>query len=141
MTIIDQLRSDIERATKSRNIVASSILKVVLGECQTKNKFDDEFIIAYCRKMIQSNIETMGLGGDSVKLNRENELLRSYVPASLSEQELKIHADKLQIEILAARSDGQAIGVLSKYLKSIGLSANGDVMKSVISKVKIGAAG
>ena len=139
--VIDQLKSDIERATKGRNTVASSILKVVLGECQTKNRFDDDFIVAYCRKMIQSNIETINLGGDSVKLNRENELLRSYVPASLSEHELQIHADKLQIEILAARSDGQAIGVLSKYLKSIGLSANGDVMKNVISRMKVGAAG
>jgi len=139
--LIDQLKADIERATRGRNTLASSLLKVVLAECQTRNKFDDDFIISYCRKMIQSNLETIGAGGDQVKLNRENELLRSYVPASLSEEELQIHADKMQIEILAARSDGQAIGILSKHLKSMGLSAHGDTMKSVIAKMKVGAAG
>lgn len=139
--LIDQLKSDIERATRGRNTLASSLLKVVLAECQTRNKFDDDFIVAYCRKMIQSNLETIGAGGDQVKLNRENELLRSYVPASLNEEELQVHADKMQIEILAARSEGQAIGILSKHLKSLGLSAHGDVLKKVVSKIKVGAAG
>jgi hypothetical protein len=132
MALIDQLRSDIERATRGRNALASALLKLVLGECQSKNKFDDDFIIAYCRKMIQSNIETMNLGGDSVKLNRENELLRSYVPASLSGQELQIHLDKLSIEIRDAKSDGQAFGVVSKYLKSLGLSVELDLLKSSV---------
>jgi uncharacterized protein YqeY len=136
MAIIDQLRSDIERATKGRNTLASSLLKVVLGECQAKNKFDDDFIVNYCRKMIQSNIETMGLGGDSVKLNRENELLRSYVPASLTAEELQVHVDKLHIEIVSAKSEGQATGILSKYIKSLGLNADGAVMVPLIKKAR-----
>lgn len=74
-----------------------------------------------------------------MKLTRENELLRSYVPASLSEEELQIHADKMQIEILAARSEGQAIGALTKHLKSIGLHAHRETIKNVIAKMKVGA--
>lgn len=137
MSKIDQLRSDIEIATKGRNTLASSLLKVVLGECQTKDKYDDAFIVAYCRKVIQSNMETIGHGGDSVKLNRENELLRSYVPASISESELQIHVDKMSIEIRDAKSDGQATGILSKYLKSIGLNADGNAMTALIKKVRV----
>jgi uncharacterized protein YqeY len=136
MMLIDQLKSDIELATRGRNALASALLKVVLGECQAKNKFDDEFIVSYCRKMIQSNLETIGLGGDSVKLNRENELLRSYVPASLTAEELQIHVDKLYIEIVSAKSEGQATGILSKYLKSLGLSADGAVMVPLVKKAR-----
>ncbi len=136
MLLIDRLKGDILVATKTRNALASALLKVVLGECQSKNKFDDDFIVSYCRKMIQSNSETMSHGGDSVKLSRENELLRSYVPASLGEVELQIYADKMSIEIIDAKSDGQAIGVLSKYLKSIGLSADGNALKSAVKLLR-----
>jgi uncharacterized protein YqeY len=136
MTKLEKLKSDILFATKSRNELASSLLKVVLGECQSKDKYDDDFIVSYCRKMIQSNSETMALGGDSVKLSRENELLREYVPKELSLEELQIHADRLAIEIVDAKSDGQAMGVLSKYLKSIGTSAGGETLKVVIGKLR-----
>ena len=134
--LIEKLKTDILMATRTRNALASALLKVVLGECQSKNKFDDDFIVSYCRKMIQSNLETIAHGGDQVKLTRENELLRMYLPPSLSEEELQIHADKLQIQILDTKSEGQAIGVLSKYLKSIGCNASGDLIKKVVSKIR-----
>jgi uncharacterized protein YqeY len=136
MTKLEKLKSEILFATKSRNELASSLLKIVLGECQNKDKYDDDFIISYCRKIIQSNSETMRLGGDSVKLSRENELLKEYVPKELSVEELQVHADKLAIEIVDAKSDGQAKGILSKYLKSIGTSADGVTLEIVINKLR-----
>ena len=134
--LINQLKTDIETATRGRNALASALLKVVLGECQLKDKYNDDFIVAYCRKMIQSNLETMAHGGDSVKLSRENELLRSYVPTSLTPEELQIHVDKLHIDIVSAKSEGQATGILSKYLKNIGLTADGAVMIPLIKKAR-----
>lgn len=129
--LIDVIKADITTATRIRNQLASDILKVVLGECQTKNNFTDEFIVKYCRDIVKGNIETMSFG-ESVKLSRENELLRSYLPKEVSEADLIVYANQIPGEIKAAKSDGRAVGVLVKYVKALGLLANGDVAKKVV---------
>ena len=133
--LIDTIKADITTATRMRNQLASDILKVVLGECQTKNNFSDDFIIKYCRDIVKGNTETMKFG-DSVKLSRENELLRSYLPNELSKEELEVYAGQISGEIKAAQSDKHAIGVLIKYVKSLGLLASGDAVKELVSSIR-----
>jgi hypothetical protein len=133
--LIDVIRADILSATRTRNQLASDILKVVLGECQTRNNFTDEFVIRYCREIIKGNTETMKFG-ESAKLSRENELLRSYLPKEVSKVELEVYAGRISEEIKAAQSDKHAIGVLVKYVKSLGLLASGDVAKEVVSPIR-----
>ena len=133
--LIDVIKADITAATRSRNQLASDILKVVLGECQTRNNFTDEFVIRYCREIVKGNTETMKFG-DSVKLSRENELLRSYLPKEVSKEELEVYAGQISGEIKAAQSDKHAVGVLIKYVKSLGLLASGDVSKEVILPIR-----
>lgn len=133
--LINIIKFDITAATKSRNQLASDILKVVLGECQTRNDFTDEFVIRYCREIIKGNTETMKFG-ESAKLSRENELLRSYLPKEVSKVELEVYAGQISGEIKAAQSDKHAIGVLVKYVKSLGLLASGDAAKEVVSPIR-----
>jgi len=133
--LIDVIRADILSATRTRNQLASDILKVVLGECQTRNNFTDDFIIRYCREIVKGNTETMKFG-ESAKLSRENELLRSYLPKEVSKEELTIYAGQISGEIKAAQSDKHAIGALVKYVKSLGLLASGDVAKEVVSPIR-----
>ena len=133
--LINIIKFDITAATKSRNQLASDILKVVLGECQTRNNFTDEFVIRYCREIIKGNTETMKFG-ESVKLSRENELLRSYLPKEVSKEELEVYAGQISSEIKAAQSDKHAVGVLIKYVKSLGLLASGDASKEVILPIR-----
>ena len=133
--LIDVIKADITTATRMRNQLASDILKVVLGECQTKNNFSDDFIIKYCRDIVKGNTETMKFG-ESVKLSRENELLRSYLPNELSKEELEVYAGQISGEIKAAQSDKHAIGVLIKYVKSLGLLASGDAVKELVSSIR-----
>lgn len=139
--LIDDIKADILVFTKARNADATALLKIVLGECQLKNKYDNDFVIAYCRKLMQSNMETINAGGNEAKLSAENTLLEKYLPALLSEDDALFHAQQVMGDILAARTEGQAIGILSKYLKSQGLSTAPNTIKSVISNVKVGAAG
>jgi uncharacterized protein YqeY len=136
--LIDRLKSEIEYATRYKDRMLSSLLKIVLGDCQTKNKFDDDFIELTCRKLIESNLETIKLGGESTQLNIENVILNKYVKKDLSEAELQIHTDKLSIEITDAKSEGQAVGVLMKYLRSIDLRTSGDAAKSVVKAIREG---
>lgn len=134
--LIDTLKSDIVFATKSRNELASGLLKVVLAECQAKDKYDDDFIMRYCRKIIENNVETINHGGNSVKLNRENELLRSYLPTELTDEQISSFANDISDAIKAAKSEGQAIGILSKHIKSLGLSANGEILKNKVKLIR-----
>ena len=133
--LIDTIKADITTATRMRNQVASDILKVVLAECQTKNNFSDDFIIKYCRDIVKGNTETMSFG-ESVKLSRENELLRSYLPKEVSEADLIVYANQIPDDIKAAKSDGQAVGVLVKHVKALGLLANGDLAKKVVATLR-----
>lgn len=73
-----------------------------------------------------------------VKLLRENELLRSYVPAELSEAELQVYIDQISPQIMAAKSEGQAIGCLVKHLKSLSLTTSGETAKSAVKKIRDG---
>ena len=138
MSLIDRLKSDILYATKNRVSLMSSLLKIVLGDCQTKNKFDDDFIELTCRKLVESNLETIKLGGESAVLRTENEILSSYIKEDLSEAQLQIHADKLAIEIADAKSEGQAVGLLMKYLRSIDLRTSGDAAKAAVKAIREG---
>jgi hypothetical protein len=133
--IIDTLKADILLATKTRNQLASDVLKVVLAECQLRNNFTDDFIIKFCRKLVESNSETMKFG-ESVKLSRENELLRSYLPKEVSGVELSVYAGRISDEIKAAKTEGQAIGVLVKYVKSLGLVTSGEPVKEIVQKLR-----
>ncbi len=139
MSLIDRLKSDILYATKNRVSLMSSLLKIVLGDCQTKNKFDDDFIELTCRKLVESNLETIKLGGESALLRTENEILSAYIKQELSEAELQIHADKLAIEIADAKSEGQAVGLLMKYLRSIDLRTSGAAAKAAVQAIRNGA--
>ena len=136
--LIDRLKSEIEYATRNRVRMLSSLLKIVLGDCQTKNKFDDDFIELTCHKLIESNLETIKLGGESTLLRTENEILSEYIKPELSEAELQIHADKMSIEIADAKSEGQAVGVLMKYLKSLDLKTNGNAVKAAVQVIRNG---
>lgn len=136
--LIDKLKSDIEFAVRSRSELASSLLKIVLGDCQLKNDFSDEFIVKTCRKLIESNTETIKLskGRDEVSLTRQNELLRDYVPSLLNEAEVQIYSDQISIEILDAKSEGQAIGCLMRHLKGLGLNTSGEIAKESVKKIR-----
>lgn len=136
--LIDRLKTDIGFAVRARSELASSLLKLVLGDCQSKNDYSDEFIVKTCRDIIKNNNKTIELGGESVKLSRENELLRAYIPYELSEAEVEVYADQISTEIMAAKSDGQAIGVLNKHLKGLDLKTSGEVAKISVKRIRGG---
>ena len=138
MSLITRLKADINFAVKAQSSLASSLLKLVLGDCQSKNDYSDEFIVKTCRDIIKNNNKTIELGGESVKLSRENELLRAYIPYELNQAEVEVYADQISTEIMAAKSDGQAIGVLNKHLKMLDLRTSGDVAKISVKRIRGG---
>lgn len=136
MSLEDEIRSSITKAVKLNNQLAKDVLRLVISDANHIGGTSDENIIKSCRKIIEGNNETIKHGGDNVKLRRENELLRSYIPKEYSLEEIQIHVDRLSSELRECKSDGKAIGLLSKALKDIGVSVSGDTLKAAVLSVR-----
>jgi hypothetical protein len=125
--LIDQIKADILSATKLRNTLAANILKVVLSECQRADNTTDDFVIKYCKKLIQANDETIKLGG-SVNLSRENELLRAYVPPTATLEEVRAVASTLTLD-----QSKKSIGTLMSACKKAGLRPEIETINEVLA--------
>ena len=133
--LINKIRSRIEECVRARDTVASNIFKLILSECQRANKEDDSFIVNFMGKIVEGNNETLKYREDD-KLVRENNLLRPYLPILIDRDGVMMNASKIPDSIRAAKSDGQAIGVLSKHLKQLGLDFNIEDVKHAVSTIR-----
>ena len=76
-------------ATRNKDKIAASILTLVLGEYQTKEKRGDvPDLVSIAQKLIKSNTETMALRPDE-KLVTENVVLALLLPKQMTEVELR----------------------------------------------------
>jgi hypothetical protein len=130
----ERILKEYQEAMKARDTLKSTLLSSLRAEMvnaaikEKKDKLDDNGIIAVIRKQIkqhQDSIEQFEKGGraDLVeKEKRELEILKSYLPQQLSDEEIKKIIDEV---ILATGAQGP---------KDIGR-----VMKEVMSKIGQGA--
>lgn len=84
---------DRDSATKDRSSVAKSILSTLIGELESNAKRNgeevtDEKVIQACKKLIQSNLESIKVK-PSETLVLENEILSSFLPKQMSEDQLR----------------------------------------------------
>jgi hypothetical protein len=133
--MINLIKTKIEEAVRAKDTTASNIFKLVLSECQRANKEDDDFIVKFMGKIVEGNNETLKYRADE-KLVRENNLLRPYLPILIDRAGVMLNASKIPDSIKAAKSDGQAIGVLSKHLKQLGLDFNIEDVKHAIFTIR-----
>lgn len=115
--LLDKIKFDQLLARKRSNTIAASLLTTVIGEAEllAKNKsgkFADEDVVALLKKFI-SNIETtLSVYPDNTNLVEEKSILTGYLPAQLSEDELRaIIAVAKQSGAVTGKADGM------KYLK------------------------
>lgn len=103
---------------------------MILSETHRINKQDDQTVIAIIAKLIESNKETLAYG-HNVKLVKENEVLKEFLPATVSKEQLKEKLATIRPALLSAKG-GQSIGIAIKYLRSEGVSfLNTDVKETV----------
>lgn len=141
MKLIEKLRAEITDAMINSLRIKQDILKLVLGECQLRDKYDDTFVQKFAEKLVEANNETMGVGGLNQKLLEENTYLQPYLPPpKASIEEVEIHARSIYTDILGAKNDGQAIGLLSKLLKAkLDKPVSGDDLKLCVQNIRNGA--
>ena len=142
--LIDQIKARMFQAIKSGAVVEKEILRVAVGEITTDaarpgRQGNDEEAIAILRKLLKSNEETLAATTDAEKraaLTQEMEVLATYLPKSLSVDEILLALAAVAGPIKAAGNDGQATGIAMKQLKSAGLTVNGKDVGLAIKELR-----
>jgi hypothetical protein len=143
--LIDEIKSRMIRALRERDEIVRNILGLAVGEIQTaearsNRPVTDEEAMAVVRKLLKSNEETLGLTApDDVRaeaLRRENATLASLLPQSLSGEGIVAALAPATDAIRAAKSDGQAMGVAMKHLKSIGAVVDAPAVQQAVKAVR-----
>ncbi len=137
--ITDDIKARMRAAMQAHDSVAKNILGLALGEIQTaearaNRALEDAEAVAVVRKLVKSNEETLAAssGDAAATLRRENEVLATLLPQSMSEDDIVAALSPVADAIKAAGNPGQAMGVAMKHLKAAGASAqSADVQKAI----------
>lgn len=99
MSLMGRLHTEMTAARRGTDEVAKSLLVTLYAEAGRVGKDDgnrestDGEVIQTVRKFLKNVDETVGkleaMGRDASQFKREGEILRTYLPAQLSEDELK----------------------------------------------------
>jgi uncharacterized protein YqeY len=142
--LIDQIKARMFQAIKAGATVEKEILRVAMGEITTEaarpgRSGSDEETLAILRKLVKSNEETLASTTEADKravLQQEIEILASYLPKSLSQDEIAAALAPVIEQIKAAGNDGQATGIAMKQLKSIAAVINGKDVGAAIKELR-----
>lgn len=141
--LADQIKERLITAMRNGNTAERDVLRVALGELQTEQSragsITEDKAQQLVRKMVKSNHETLDAGPDpttAAKLRKENEILESLLPRTLSEDEVIAALQPVADAVKAAGNDGQATGVAMKHLKSTGVSVDGATVSAAVRKMR-----
>lgn len=142
--ISDEIKKRIAQAMKDRDDVAKSILRLAFGEIQTaearaNRALADDEALAIVRKLVKSNEETLAAAGEgeqAATLRKENAVLATLLPATMSVAQIVEALASQRDAIRAAKSDGQATGVAMKHLKSTGASFEGNDVATAVKTLR-----
>ena len=144
---MSELLTDIKNAilwcVKSGNKFERDILKTLVGEIQAKEAIQGELsddkvilVVKKFKKGVNETIEAFHTNGSDAPptLAKEIEIYDRYIPTAMSQEDIVIYLNENTKEtITKAKSNGQAIGVAIKTLKSGGKIADGsDVARAVV---------
>jgi uncharacterized protein len=141
MSLFETINSSLNAARKAGEKEKLSILTVLFGELQTLQfskghapTISDEEAVKVIKKIIEGNTQTINLSPNNARnadLEREITVLSAFLPKMASKEEIRTALG--EAKFTNVQSEGQAIGLAIKYLKSQGILAES---KDVIEIVK-----
>jgi uncharacterized protein YqeY len=143
--LIDEIKTRMTRAMRERDEVVRNILGLAVGEIQTaearaNRPVRDDEATAIVRKLLKSNEETVALAGAedarTPALRREIEVLKELLPKSMSAAQIAEVLAPVADAIRAAKTDGQAMGVAMKHLKSAGATADAPDVQQALKQLR-----
>jgi uncharacterized protein YqeY len=137
--LLDELKKRMMAAMKAHNVTEKEILRTALGEITGSFKTTDEEITPILKKLVKSNRETLALTTDEANktiLREEIAILQTFLPKTLDVDGIVGALEAVKVAVKDAKSDGQAMGVASKHLKSIGAAVESEDVKAAIAKLR-----
>lgn len=114
-TLYETLKLDLIDYRKQHDKPKSVLLQTLIGELNTKEKsnivIDDAYVAKMIKSFVNNNTATLKDANDPVMIDRlmaENDLLNSYLPKLLSEE---------QVKIIIAENDLKDVPTGMKYFK------------------------
>ncbi len=140
----DEMRRRMLEAMKAGRTVEKGILRVALGEVQTLESrtgetAPDPLVEKILRKVIKSNDESMGKTSDAARravLAEENGILASFLPTSLTPEEIVDALGPVRDAVLGASNDGQATGIAMKHLRQTGAAVGGKDVSAAVRSMR-----
>tara|TARA_R110000822_G_scaffold110654_2_gene240881 strand:+ start:1013 stop:1462 length:450 start_codon:yes stop_codon:yes gene_type:complete len=145
--IANNIKIEVDKAVKAGDRFRRDILKTLLGEIQsrqmTAKKFSDEDAINIVRKFKQGVQETVDIlsprldeAHNMPDLFSEIAIYDEFLPQQIDFNDIKYALENLLEDIKNANSVGQAMGIAMKQMKSEGLTADGNDVKSVVESFR-----
>lgn len=130
--MLEQIERDLKEAMLARDIVRTSVLKMLKSDLQNKaieNKgtLKDDDVVAVVQKAIKSRKEAAQMyedSGDEVRASAESEeakILEEYLPEQLSDDELRLIVNDIFMS-LQTKNFGELMG---EVMKQVGAKAEG----------------
>lgn len=141
--LVEKLKSRLKDAMKNKQEVEKSILRVALGDIETQasrqhGKISEEQVHAVLRKLVDNNLEAISTMPDRrASLTEENAVLETFLPKLWSKEKIySFLATAGLLDIVEAKSAGQAVGNAIKSLKKIEADVAGKDVKEVVEQIR-----
>jgi uncharacterized protein YqeY len=142
--VVDQIKARLISARREKDDVARNVLSLALGEIQTaearaNRQLRDDEAVGIVRKLLKSNEETLSLATDgtaSAALRREIDVLSTLLPAGLSAEAIQNEIAPVADAVRAAKSEGQAMGVAMKHLKTTSALVDAASVLEAVRKLR-----
>lgn len=138
--LIDQVKQRMFQAMKQNQTLEKEVLRTVVGEV-TRSGDDptDERVLGVLKKLVKSNQETFEAATDAEQkktLEREIEVLQTFLPATPGPEQLCALLAPTAEAIRAAAGPGPAMGIAMKFLKAANVSAESRDVQAAIAELR-----
>ena len=153
MSLKDKIETNYKNSLKSKDKAAISTYRLILSSIKdidiinrsgpNKKKTDDEDIKKLLKKMIKQRVESIDIykknnRQDLLEIEqKEYEILSSFLPKQLSEEETKNICNDLvkKLSATSIKDMGKVMGVLKKeYSDNLDFSKAGSYLKETLNK-------
>ena len=153
MSLKDKIETNYKNSLKSKDKAAISTYWLILSSIKdidivnrsgpNKKKTDDEDIKKLLKKMIKQRVESIDIykknnRQDLLEIEqKEHEILSSFLPKQLSEEETKNICNELakKLNATSIKDMGKVMGVLKKeYSDNLDFSKAGSYLKETLNK-------
>ena len=153
MSLKDKIETNYKNSLKSKNKAEISTYRLILSSIKdidivnrsgpNKKETDDEDIKKLLKKMIKQRVESIDIYKKNNRQDlleveqKEHEILSSFLPKQLSEEETKNICNELakKLNATSIKDMGKVMGVLKKeYSDNLDFSKAGSYLKETLNK-------